>query len=47
MGNIVVVELKELRTLFGAYEQLISCLCNVFHIGSVRKSLWNGPLLIQ
>ena len=30
MGNLVVVGLEELRTLFGAYEQFVGGLWNVF-----------------
>ena len=30
MGNLVVIGLGELRTLFGAYEQFIGRLWNVF-----------------
>ena len=30
MGNLVVVGLGELQTLFGTYEQFVGCLWNVF-----------------
>ena len=30
MGDIVVVELQELRTDFGTYEQFVGLLCNAF-----------------
>ena len=30
MANLVVVGLGELRPLFGAYEQFVGCLWNVF-----------------
>ena len=42
MGNLVVVELRELRPLFSACEQFVGQLCNVFKIPNVRRSLWNG-----
>ena len=32
-------------TLFGTFEQFISCFCNDFLKGIVRYSLWNGALV--
>ena len=32
MGRLVVAGLQELRTLFGTYEQFISCFCNVYFL---------------
>ena len=46
MGNLVVIGSQELRTLFGTYKQFINCFCNVFPMSGVRKSLWNGTLLL-
>ena len=42
MGNQEVVGLGELQPLFGACEQFIGHLCNVFKIPNVHRSLWNG-----
>ena len=42
MGNIVVVGLGELLPLFGACEQFVGPLWNVFKIPNVFRSLWNG-----
>ena len=39
MGNLVVIGLGELRPLFGACKQFVGCLCNVFNIPNVRRSL--------
>ena len=44
MGNVGVVGLQELRTVFSSYEQFVGHLCNVFKISNVRGSLWNGTL---
>ena len=45
MGNLVVVGLKELRPHFGAYEQFVGPLWNVFSVSNVRRPLWNGTLM--
>ena len=42
MGDLVVVGLQELQTVFSTYEQFVGPLCNVFKIYNVRRSLWNG-----
>ena len=47
MGNLIVVGLHELRTLFGTYEQFVGDLCNVINIYDVRRSLWNGTQDIE
>ena len=41
MGDLVVIGLCHLRTLFGTYEQFVGHLWNVFKISNVRRSLWN------
>ena len=40
MGNLVAVGLGELQLLFGACEQYVGCICNVFKIPNVRR--WKG-----
>ena len=47
MGNVVVVGLQELRTVFSTYEQFVGHLCNVFKISNVRRSLWNGIMVYE
>ena len=45
MGEIVVIGLCNLRTLFGTYQQFIRGFWNDLLNGSVRKSLWNGAMI--
>ena len=47
MGDLVVVGLQELRTVFSTHQQFIGPLCNVFKTYNVRRSLWNGTLIGQ
>ena len=42
MGDLMVVGFCNLQTLFGISEQFIYWFCNVFLLGNVRNSLWNG-----
>ena len=44
MGNIVIVGLGDLRTLFGACEQFVGGLWNIFSGSNDRRLLWNGTL---
>ena len=45
MGEIVVIGLCHLQTLFSTYKQFISVFGTFFFIGNVRKSLWNSALI--
>ena len=45
MGDLVVLGLCHMQTLFGVYEQFKSSFCNICLMGNVHNFLWNGALV--